>query len=300
MQMGTQALKQAIVCGVIVGMVASAMSCSRKKTGDAVSNGAGGSSSSGSSSASAVAGNVARDSSVGAGASANHAGVPSKTWDGKGIAPGGATFAGAGGGGIGGAAVNGGDMKVPNTGTVAQNEPEGPSCFTVTYTHKKMMSHSSEETCSHHKNVFKLPHDKVNPKSICVRLNGTPVRFSMNKKAPSEIMLAAIAGPDAKITARYCVGKNTCNEECVIPRDSFMDAIGGTEDMANTQIGQWSAEADEAEAKHTAKLNADLKKELADLDESAPGTSEGLSIFKDWVGEPEAPACGSKHAKAGL
>ncbi len=185
--------------------------------------------------------------------------------------------------------------------SVVQKEAETQGCFTVTFKHKRMMAHSSDETCSHHKNVVKLYHKKVDAKSICVRVDGKPVKFAVNKKDSRELMIAGVAGPEAKITARYCVGKSGCSEDCKVPRDDFMAAIGGEDDLkGGTEIGHWDSDApSETETKNTAKLNSELKRELAELDEVEPGTSEGVSIFRDWVGEEEIPACGSKQAKLG-
>ncbi len=193
--------------------------------------------------------------------------------------------------------AQGGSSTASNT--IQKPAEETAGCFTVTYRHKKMMAHSSEEACSHHKNVIKLKHSKVNPKSICVRVDGKPVKFALNKKDITEVMISGIAGPEAKVTARYCLGKSGCDEDCSIPRDEFMAAIGANDDLkGTTEITYWESEgANEADTKAAAKVNSELKRELAELDEVEPGTSEGVSIFRDWVSDIEAPACGSKQAQ---
>jgi hypothetical protein len=190
----------------------------------------------------------------------------------------------------GGAAnVNAGDSSVVQAAAV----PEGPkpTCFAETFHHKNLPGHNSDEACSHHRNVISLKHTDANVASLCVRVNGTPVKFEKVKGHRDQVMIGHIAGPNAKIVATYCVGKNRCDEECKIPKDEFMDAIGGS-DEENAVVGHW----DSADAGDSA-LNDKLKKELASLDETAPTVSS--SVFKDWIEDSEVPACGFKAASSG-
>lgn len=195
-----------------------------------------------------------------------------------------------------------GKMAVPGTQAVgsvtAPVVAEGPTCFTETFTHKPMSGHSDEESCSHHKNLLKLAHSNVNSAHVCVRVNGAPVKF---ERKGDEILIGSIAGPKAKITVRYCTGKLTCaaiaKEDCSVPRDEFMDAMGGggTDDTV-----QWESAGANPKSLEDARLNNEVKKELADIDgvdssekDRAPAQ---ISVFKEWIREENVPACEKKQA----
>lgn len=167
-------------------------------------------------------------------------------------------------------------------------------CYTVTFHHKKTSGHSNEEACTQHKNLIRIPHP--NPASICVRMNKVPVAFELVKGKTNELVVGAIAGPKAEITARYCVGHSTCAEDCKIPKDDFMDAIGaGGEMAAPARVAQWDpADKADKDSDVNGHLDAEMKRELDKLDE-APAQA-ATEIFKDWLTSSESPACGSKHA----
>jgi hypothetical protein len=96
----------------------------------------------------------------------------------------------------------------------------------------------------------------------------------------------------------YCTGKNTSDftkkNDCVIPKDEFLDAIGGS-DTDEGAVAQWentgNKEAD-------AKLNNDVKRELADIDDAAPEHEGQGSVFKDWLNEKTSPSCGQVQTTA--
>ena len=104
-----------------------------------------------------------------------------------------------------------------------------------------MASHGDEESCSHHKNMLKLtqPADlRMNAASVCVRVNGTPVHYLTVKGHADELLFGSVAGPKSKVTVRYCTGKaqGCTKEDCTVPKDEFMEAIGGAEgDTARRQ-----------------------------------------------------------------
>lgn len=191
-----------------------------------------------------------------------------------------------------------GTPSLTSTQPTAVASPVAPavpevSCFTITFQHKKLSSHNSEEICAQHKNLLKLKHDNVNKKTICVKVDGHPVRFEMPKK--DEILIGSLAGPESKIIVRYCIGKAKCQEECKVPKDDFMEAIGGSADGDLKGQGQWGDAADEKEANSVAtisKMEAELKKELIDTEES--------DRFSGWLSEggkaPEPYTCGTKQA----
>lgn len=170
---------------------------------------------------------------------------------------------------------------------------KAPSCFTVTYKHKPVSSHSDDEYCGNHKNLVKLKHEQVNFESVCVRVDGTPVRFSQVKGKSDEILVASVAGPQAKITVRYCLNKEKCDEDCVIPKDEFMDAIGG--EAPDGKVAQWDPSeegADDFDANRD--LEKAVKDELVKLDGS---DRQRTKTFDGWLGDSGTVACTKKLAQ---
>lgn len=199
-------------------------------------------------------------------------------------------------GGSGGA-----PLPVAPTAQVAQ-APEAPkeipvTCFVESFKHKPTPGHESEEACSHHKNLLKLSHSDINMKSVCVRVNDVPVKFDRGGHG-NEFVIGSIAGPQSVITVKYCTGKTACAEtkkdDCVVPKDEFLDAIGGG-DPDDGAVAKW----DNTDTAGDAKLNSDVKRELADIDDTATDNhGANASIFKDWIAEKPAPACAAdkKHS----
>jgi hypothetical protein len=166
---------------------------------------------------------------------------------------------------------------------------EAPArCFTVTYRHARTFGHTSDEECSSHTNMVMLKHADVNASSVCVRVNGRPVAFKTAKDKNNEVYIGAVAGPGATITARYCTAQYNCNEECKVPKDEFMDAIGGGKEISELKsgIGHWEPQD------VTDNLGARLQKELAAFDEPDQKFTE-VSAFLGWASETEeaVPAC---------
>jgi hypothetical protein len=188
---------------------------------------------------------------------------------------------------------------------VVQPKPEPPkdACFTVSYRHKHKNG-ASGGACSHHKNLIrvKAPEGlKFNPKTVCIRVNGTPVKFTPAKGKSTEFVIGTVVGTNTQVTARYCTGKLSCNENCKVPKDDFVAAIGGNEmdttDKEQLAIAVWDKEDPNEKGVEDAKLQKDMHKELKDLDEVAKAAAEGYTLFSDWVPETEAPACLSGKAE---
>ncbi|MBY0470941.1 hypothetical protein K2X30_07195 [bacterium] len=170
-------------------------------------------------------------------------------------------------------------------------------CYKMTFHHKPSPGHSDRESCSAHKNFIKLTQEDVNLKSFCLRVDNVPVKYQVVKTKKTKkligLMIEPVAGPNSVITANFCTGKMTCKEDCKIPKDSFMDAIGGEDNNAkteNVQIVQWDPTEKGTDKDVSAQLEAELKKELA-------GTS-GLKVFEDWVNDDQSLSCGTKSRAA--
>jgi hypothetical protein len=205
-----------------------------------------------------------------------------------------------------------GAPSVPSTGSSAttaiapapaQVQVERDECLTITYHHKPSATHPDDESCSHHKNQLKLTPPagkKIANNSICVRVNGTPVHFLTVKGHADELIFGSVAGPKSKVTVRYCTGqaKGCAIEKCEVPKDEFMEAIGGSDGKGqNANLGRWDPDAPAEKAIDVmAKLDGAVKRELETNDE-LNGRSPAGELFKDWIGEAQAQACGSAQAK---
>jgi hypothetical protein len=81
-----------------------------------------------------------------------------------------------------------------------------------------------------------------------------------------------------------------------VKKDEFMEAIGANEEnSAPIQLGHWEG-SDDKQPEHAAKaakLTGELKRELADIEESGAGAERdsGPSLFGDWIGEANAQVC---------
>lgn len=196
----------------------------------------------------------------------------------------------------------------------ARDSRLSPACFEVAYHHKELASHSTDDDCSHHRNLIRLPRADANLSSICIRVNDTPVRHELRAGTTDQFVIGPVAGPHDVITARFCVGKARCDEGCAYParepvkRDGFLDAIGASDDEAGADAGQWEAADLGSNAEVNNALRAterDMRKEIvgAEASDSVPGPSKNagsklarqtdskLALFKDWLGDPERPAC---------
>ncbi|MGK5084951.1 hypothetical protein WDW37_16810 [Bdellovibrionota bacterium FG-1] len=182
------------------------------------------------------------------------------------------------------------------------------NCFTVSFHHKEMTSHPDEESCSHHKNWLKFKRPDINPKSVCVRVNGTPVHYLAVKDHADEVIIGSIAGPKSKVTVRFCTGKlmgcdklADIQKDCVVPKDEFMEAIGAnTGEKADARLGQWDPKnPSDREGDVMARLDGQVKKELENLEANneLTGRAPANELFKDWLNEAETTACGIRQAQ---
>ncbi len=188
------------------------------------------------------------------------------------------------------------EAEVASSGGATTAEP--PNCFTVSYRHKPMAAHSDDESCSRHKNEIHLKHSAYNTASLCVRVDDKPVPFATLKDHPDTVVIGPQAGPHSLITARYCLGKSFCKDGCKVPKDEFMDAIGGlAEDSPKkANLGVWDPKSPSEKNKDIMnQLDPQLKQELAETD---AGRSGSVYLFKDWVQENEWAAASCEGLKS--
>ena len=169
--------------------------------------------------------------------------------------------------------------------------PELAGCFVQTFTHEKLATHDDGEECLKHRNLIQLSQEGLHPSkiagaSICVKVNGSPVKYTRVKGHGDLILIGAEAGPQAEISVRYCLGKALCPEDCTVKRDDFLAAIGG--DTGADSAG-WDASSDGK------NRDAEVEKEMAALSKEMGGSGVEGGVFKGWKQKDvkTAQACGS-------
>lgn len=186
-----------------------------------------------------------------------------------------------------------GDSNLPKTeklppAAVAITE----GCFNLTFSHKKLAAHEDGEACLLHKNLIVLKHpdqakkSKINPATICMRINGKAVKYSLAPGKPGEIILGPEAGPNAKITASYCVGKAKCSQSCVVEKDQFLSAIGADEDTDHAQAVGW----DGKKGKSQEDMEVDNQMAALNQDLSSEG-GDNSQLFAGWILEAQTAKC---------
>lgn len=178
----------------------------------------------------------------------------------------------------------------------AASEP--PQCYSVEFTHKKLASHATGAMCMNHKNLVALDGAQINNKTICIRVNGRPVEHKLIKsdrpenKGQVQVLFGSVAGPNSVVTATYCTKTAKCNEGCRIPRDEFMEAIGGGDDSLDGDLPTvtWHAGGKQ-------KITHDeesLDKEVAQFSKAlgAGNDAKGKgNVFIGWIQQETKNSC---------
>ena len=164
-------------------------------------------------------------------------------------------------------------------------------CFTVHYNHKKLSTHSDPETCFEHENeiALKLPKSNtslrgLNSKSVCVLVDGKPVRFRANTSDPHRLVFAPIAGPQSKVAARFCLGHSLCSQKCVPQKDAFLNVLEGDEEDT-TPVGNW--DGSRANSDEENQLNSEVQA----IDHEKGQLGSHRPVFSDWLMESVSEGC---------
>lgn len=181
-------------------------------------------------------------------------------------------------------------MGSPTVSNVAPAEGVAvESCFNLAFHHKTASGHTDSDACSSHRNVLRIKNADLNKKSLCVRVDGVPVKYELTQdKKDTLATLGPIAGPASKITVRYCVGKATCKEDCTIPKDEFMEAIGGDDADSHKEARRgpavkWDSHDNEKDGEVSEELEGEIERELA--------SEKHLTVFDGWIQDSETAAC---------
>jgi hypothetical protein len=151
------------------------------------------------------------------------------------------------------------------------------------------------------KNRISVRDERFNPKTVCVRVDGVPVKHVVDSSAKDGswgLELGPVTKATSVVSVRYCTGKATCGESCVIPRDEFMEALAGVDDETAEKAAAvgWSGSRDESETEK--KLERELVAFQDVTDDRLPG------VYAKWTPGEAAPSCStsavSKTAQADL
>jgi len=192
------------------------------------------------------------------------------------------------------------------------------TCLTLNFTHVKTQNHSGSQRCNH-RNSIKLDGKQspelaqvlknLDPKSVCVKADGTPVEFQRSSgadKVLDRILIGAVAGPESTISIRLCPKsiQAKCADDCKIPRDEFMEAIGGGEqedaadsadkspDLAGATKTQPARAPAQAWDPNTQDTDSEDVAALEDEFRHASAKNNELSLFDGWSAGSPTPACG--------
>jgi hypothetical protein len=186
---------------------------------------------------------------------------------------------------------------IPPQKEASKNSVIADGCFTLTYSHKKLSSHSDGEACLKHNNILSLnlPADsefsgRINPNSVCILINGSAVKHTRFEGGLNQVLVGPLAGPNAKITARFCIGKATCTEKCVPRKDGFLEALGIDDSDAVSSVG-WDGSTT------VSKEDTDLESAVSELEHTKEGLDSKNKDFAGWIPEGLTSAC-STSAKS--
>ncbi|MCM0606397.1 MAG: hypothetical protein KA715_09935 [Xanthomonadaceae bacterium] len=137
---------------------------------------------------------------------------------------------------------------------------------------------------TYRKNLLILSESQLNTKSVCVKVDGTPVKFSLFQKKANQILIAGVSGAKAEIQVRYCRDKNLCKDDCKIPRDEFMDALGASDDSGDSNA-RWEDGKESDTEKNVAKQMNMFKEDLKAIEAKA------IASMSKWDAKDSQAAC---------
>jgi hypothetical protein len=159
-------------------------------------------------------------------------------------------------------------------------------CVLVTYQPKQTGRDGAHRYA---RNKLALTEEARGNKSLCVRIDGTPVKFSYSSAKKEEVVIGPVQKANSVVTVRYCRGSLQCTESCVVPKDEFMDALAGDDsENAGVATAQWDPKSKGASAEEAA-----ADKELEAM-EDALSEDRKQSVFSSWLAERQSPACEGK------
>jgi len=164
---------------------------------------------------------------------------------------------------------------------------KGAACVLVSYETKNATAKSGPHR--YMKNKLKLPEDARTASNFCVRVDGTPVKYQFSNKSKEELVIGMVGKPNSAVTVRYCRNHVVCNENCVIPKDEFMEALAGDDAEEKGAItAHWNPKTNSASQEEVAVDHELEGMEDALTDDRKPG------VFSAWLVARQTPACVDK------
>lgn len=78
--------------------------------------------------------------------------------------------------------------------------------------------------------LLMLPEGKINFKSVCVRVNGVPVRHQVRNEKTNELLIQSLPDSVDSIVVQYCDPQIQCQTPCEVKQDEFLNALSGGEE----------------------------------------------------------------------
>jgi len=151
------------------------------------------------------------------------------------------------------------------------------SCTTIEYQHQVTMKTRDIEDFLDFSNAFPIDLVALNPKSICVKVDGRPVEFQLSHHGgKKEIVVGPVVGPESVIRVSYCSTDARCTEACAKPKKRFMDDLldDAHADEFQDSWGKNSHDADSRELRNKARELETLAHEHGSLADHA--------MMRDW------------------
>jgi len=182
----------------------------------------------------------------------------------------------------------GADTPVTET-ALSESKKIGPECYRAVYGLNNRVTAPLKKKIPEFKNLIQLPDEKnINNKSVCIRVDGTPVKKTLYKKKARSFIIEPVAHADSKIEVAFCTGNKKCNQDCVVPKDDFLIAIGGSED----EIGDLSAPSEGWAGKKRTQDEAAIEKRSKEIRELLTvGDDSESKIFNGWAVKNKNPGC---------
>ncbi len=153
----------------------------------------------------------------------------------------------------------------------------GAHCYSFEYRPSEESAKREIEDFLDFSSAFPILHDRVDPKSICVKVNGRGVDSKVQThQKHQEILIGSVIGPESLIRVSYCTGTSTCKEACPKPKKRFMDDLlnDAQADELQDSWGKDSQDANTQELRTRAnELNSIAKEDVA---------LNGQNILRDW------------------
>lgn len=179
---------------------------------------------------------------------------------------------------------NGGSASEPVSTTVSKTETSSPaSCFEISFESDK------KDLSAYSRNLIRLPVSAFNAKSVCIKVNGTPVKFISSKEKKNEFIIGAMTRSNSKVSVRYCEEGAQCKESCVVPKDEFIEALAGEENLSRSEhVAQGFGDTE---------TDQKVERELAAFKDDLNGADhEKGQFYADWKNTASVPACVTRVA----